>query len=120
MPKNKLYLIVQIFHERFNTMKKSHILGLISALLLFATVIVCEASDQKKMVVKVELATSPAIVVASGVIQFYIAEETGEVIINPPPEKTAKATKGFIKQVFHPPVNDPKKFRLTNYSEDRA
>lgn len=101
-------------------MKKLHILALLTFILSVGVMTASKGSDHSKVVAKTELAQSPAIVISTPVDMVYIAQETGEVIPNLPPGEVAKVNKGFITQVFRPPVNDNKRFRVTNYSEHRS
>lgn len=99
-------------------MKKLFILTVIAGILAVAVVVASQGFD-KKMVVKTELAASPAVVPFNLVDVAYISAPTGEVIRwLVVPDRASPTLSGFTSQVFHPPLTS-KTIRETSYSEYR-
>ncbi len=76
---------------------------LIVASLLTITIAAFELCFEKVAVVT-ELSQNSIVVVCQLVNATYIATETGEVIAFLPVEKSQPTMKGFVRQVFHPPL----------------
>lgn len=93
-------------------MKTLHIFSAIAVLLL-CTVIATQGGD-KKVLVKTELASSPAIVCFTSLDLVYISSPTEEIIPWLDPEKVERISKGFITQVFHPPATGSDIFSTIN------
>lgn len=87
-------------------MKSLHVLALIGAILFCGALAASQGSEQFKMEVKTELAPSYAVVVGTPLTMVHVSEPTGEVI-KPlaGAEPIAKVQKGFVMQVFHPPLS---------------
>lgn len=100
-------------------MKKSHIFGLIACLAMFVAVAFTSQGSEQKVVAKTELVKSDAVVPFQVVNMVYISSPTEEVIPWYAPDTLETICKGYLTQVFRPPIQNGLN-RVASFSEHRS